>query len=155
MRAQGDLFASPGDFASVRLGLERSEVPYAAPLSSPGAVAAFLLESQPDDGREHFRALYLDVRHRPLALHTVSVGCLTASLVHPREVFGPAMLCAAASVVVTHNHPSGDPEPSAEDLALTRRLAAGGELLGIQMLDHIITGNGSGRFLSLKERGIL
>jgi DNA repair protein RadC len=75
--------------------------------------------------------------------------------VHPRELFRPAVLAGAAAIVVTHNHPSGDPEPSAEDLALTRRLVAAGTLLGIELLDHVITGDGTARWLSLKDRGHL
>jgi DNA repair protein RadC len=122
---------------------------------SPEEAARLFIASAPDDGREHFRALFLSARHNPLALHTVSVGCMTASLVHPREVFRPAILAGAVGIVVTHNHPSGDAEPSAEDLALTRRLAAAGTLLGIEILDHIITGDGTTRWVSLKDRGIL
>lgn len=143
-----------GDFYGARLVREPYGPSYeGGPLAGPAAVAAFLKERLPDDGREHFRAVYLDVRHKPLALHTVSIGCLTASLVHPREAFAPALVVGAAAVVFSHNHPSGDPEPSAEDLALTRRLRAAGDLLGIQMLDHIIVGNGTGRHVSLQERG--
>ena len=80
------------------------------------------------------------------------MGCLTSSLVHAREVFKPAILAGAAAILLAHNHPSGDPEPSAEDLALTRRLKAAGDLLGIAILDHIIVGE-LGRFVSLRERG--
>jgi DNA repair protein RadC len=122
-------------------------------LDSPRAAAAFLLTIQPDDGREHFRVVMLDQRRKLAGWLTVSVGCLTAALVHPREVFGPALVAGAAAVILTHNHPSGDPEPSAEDLALTRRLRAGGDLLGLEVCDHIITGNGTGRWVSLQERG--
>ena len=103
--------------------------------------------------REVFVIAMLTVRHRVLGLHTVSVGCLTSSLVHPREVFRPAIMAGfCAALLLAHNHPSGDPEPSAEDLALTRRLAAAGTLLGIEVLDHLILGE-AGRFVSLKERG--
>ena len=104
--------------------------------------------------REVFAVALLTVRHRVLGLHTVSVGCLTSSLVHPREVFKPAILAGCAALLLTHNHPSGAPEPSAEDIALTRRLASGGQLLGIEVLDHLILGE-AGRFVSLRERGIL
>jgi DNA repair protein RadC len=83
----------------------------------------------------------------------ISTGCLTASLVHPREVFKVAVDLRAAAIVLYHNHPSGDPEPSAEDLALTRRLSAAGTLMGIEVLDHVVLG--SGRYVSLKERGAL
>jgi DNA repair protein RadC len=83
----------------------------------------------------------------------VSVGCLTSSLVHPREVFREAVSARAAAILLFHNHPSGDPEPSAEDLSLTRRLASAGSLMGIEVLDHLVLG--AGRFVSLKQRGVL
>jgi len=124
-------------------------------LNNPAEAAAALAVLVPDDGREHFGIVMLDVRHRALGVLSVSVGCLTASLVHPREVFGPALVGKAASVILWHNHPSGDPEPSTEDLAITRKLAAGGVVLGIEVVDHLIIGTGSGRFVSLKERGVL
>jgi DNA repair protein RadC len=102
---------------------------------------------------ETFGLLALDVRHRLRREAVVSVGCLTSSLVHPREVFQEAVVARAAALVLFHNHPSGDPEPSAEDLALTRRLAAAGTLMGIEVLDHVVLG--AGRFVSLKQRGVL
>jgi DNA repair protein RadC len=102
---------------------------------------------------ETFGLLALDARHRLRREAVVSVGCLTASLVHPREVFQEAVVSRAAALVLFHNHPSGDPEPSAEDLALTRRLAAAGSLMGIEVLDHLVLG--AGRYVSLKERGVL
>jgi DNA repair protein RadC len=103
--------------------------------------------------REHFVAFLLDARNRVLARETISVGTLSASLVHPREVFGPAIERRAASVIVVHNHPSGDPEPSADDLALTRRLVQAGTLIGIEVLDHLVIGYGS--YVSLKSRGLM
>lgn len=103
--------------------------------------------------KEHFRALYLDSRRRLLAVETVSIGTLTASLVHPREVFQPAIARNANSVLVAHNHPSGDPEPSAEDVALTRRLRQAGDILGIELTDHLIVGRDC--YVSLKELGYL
>jgi DNA repair protein RadC len=102
---------------------------------------------------ETFGLLALDVRHRLKREVVVSTGCLTSSLVHPREVFQEAVVARAAALVLFHNHPSGDPEPSSEDLSLTRRLAAAGTLMGIEVLDHLILG--AGRFVSLKDRGVL
>ncbi len=123
-------------------------------LRTAGEAAPILKEYIGDIDREAFVVAMLTVRHRLLGLHTVSVGCLTGSLVHPREVFKPAILSGSAALLIAHNHPSGDPEPSAEDLALTRRLAAAGSLLGIEILDHLVLGE-AGRFVSLRERGLL
>lgn len=91
--------------------------------------------------REHFLVVLLNARHEVDAVETVSVGSLSASIVHPREVFKPAVVQSAASVVLVHNHPSGDPEPSEEDLSITKRLVEAGELLGIGVLDHVIVGS--------------
>lgn len=103
--------------------------------------------------RERFVGLYLDARHRVVRRHTVSIGTLTASLVHPREVFGPAIRARAAALVVVHNHPSGDPEPSPEDCALTERLKEGARLLGVDLLDHVVVARGG--YVSFRERGAL
>ena len=123
-------------------------------MQSPSEAAPILREHIGDVDREVFVIAMLTTRHRVFGLHTVSVGCLTASLVHPREVFKPAILSGCAGLVISHNHPSGDPEPSAEDLALTRRLAAAGSLLGIEILDHLVIGE-AGRFVSFRQRGFL
>lgn len=101
--------------------------------------------------RETVVALYLDGRHRILRVHEVSIGTATASLIHPREVFGPALRVRACAVVVAHNHPSGDPEPSVEDRGVTERLLAAGELVGVPLLDHLVVGGES--FVSLRGRG--
>lgn len=101
--------------------------------------------------RERFLALYLDTRHRVAAVETVSIGSLNASLVHPREVFKPAVAMSAAAVVVAHNHPSGDPRPSDDDLELTSRLDRCGDLLGIALLDHLVAGGEE--IISIREYG--
>jgi DNA repair protein RadC len=101
--------------------------------------------------REHFLAVYLDTRHRIVAIETVSVGSLNASLVHPREVFKPAVALGIAAVIAAHNHPSGCARPSADDLELTARLARCGSLLGIELLDHLIVGRGE--IVSLRQYG--
>lgn len=105
-----------------------------------------------DESKEQFIALHLDNKNRLLCIDIISVGSLTASIVHPREVFKSILLSSAAAVVFIHNHPSGDPEPSREDLDITTRLRQGGELLGIRVLDHIIIGD---RHVSLADRGLL
>ena len=95
--------------------------------------------------------ILLDARHRVLRSEMISQGTLTASLVHPREVFRPALRDAAAALVLVHNHPSGDPTPSAEDREVTARLANAGEILGVQVLDHIVVAERG--YSSLREQG--
>ena len=95
----------------------------------------------------------LDARNRPIGCNTVSVGSLSASIVHPREVFKFAILANASSIILAHNHPSGDVSPSQDDKELTRRIVEAGTLMGIDVLDHLIVGNGD--FLSMKERGLM
>ncbi|HVK03779.1 MAG TPA: DNA repair protein RadC [Armatimonadaceae bacterium] len=121
-------------------------------ITSPRDVYNLLGPGLRDERREHFIALLLDAKNGVMRQRTVSVGDLTSSLVHPREVFSEAIRHGAASLIVAHNHPSGDPTPSPEDAAVTRRLAEAGELLGIELLDHIVLGDG--RWVSLKERGL-
>lgn len=94
-----------------------------------------------DDPREMFIALYLNTRHKLIGTHIVSIGTISNSSVHPREVFAPGIVMSVYSLVVAHNHPSGDCKPSPEDQQITDRLREAGELLGIPMLDHIIIGD--------------
>ena len=122
-------------------------------LRSPEDAARHLLPRYSARPVETFGLLALDVRRRLQREVVVSVGCLTSSLVHPREVFAEAVASRAAGLILFHNHPSGDPEPSAEDVGLTRRLAQAGQLMGIEVLDHLVLG--AGRFVSLKQRGVL
>ena len=103
--------------------------------------------------QEHFLAIFLDTKHRILREVLVSKGTLNGSMVHPREVFAPAIRERAASVLVLHNHPSGDPAPSHEDIEITNRLREAGDLIGIPLLDHVILGEDS--FVSLKERNLI
>ncbi|MGE5654734.1 MAG: RadC family protein [Bacillota bacterium] len=103
--------------------------------------------------QEHFVVLSLDSKNQLVGKDDTFTGTLNSSLVHPREVFNRAVRRSAASVVVVHNHPSGDPQPSREDNEVTRRLSEAGKLLGIELLDHIIIGDG--RYVSLRERGVL
>ena len=126
-------------------------------LDGPAAVAELAVEfaRAADDGREHFWSVLLDARLRYVMHTEVSVGTLNASLVHPREVFGPALREGAASLIVAHNHPSGDPTPSREDLRLTRQLVDIGKMLDVPVHDHVIVGNGSNTWVSLAERRLL
>lgn len=138
------------------------EAPAYVPMSSPppaterkaykhaGDVAADLADIK-DANREHFICFDLDVRHRLIARRTVSIGTLTGVEVHPREVFRDAIANGAASVIVAHNHPSGDPTPSKQDVELTTRLRQVAELCGIVMLDHVVVV--AGGFISMADRG--
>jgi DNA repair protein RadC len=108
-----------------------------------------------DDDKERFFVVLLNTKHRYLMHTEVSVGTVSASLVHPREVFGPAVREGASSILCLHNHPSGEPEPSLEDRQLTTRLKECGTLLGIEVLDHVIVGNGTGRWMSFRDIGEL
>jgi len=141
--------------AALELGSRLASEPHgAAPaLRTPEESARYLLPRYGARPVETFGLLALDARHRPKREVVVSVGCLTSSVVHPREVFQEAIVSRAAALILFHNHPSGDPEPSAEDVALTRRLASAGTLMGIEILDHLVLG--AGRFVSLKQRGVL
>jgi len=103
--------------------------------------------------KEHFLALHLDSKNRILCLDRVSSGSLNASIVHPREVFKTTLLSSAAGILFIHNHPSGNPDPSKEDLEITTRLKQAGELLGLRVLDHIIIGDD--RYVSLADQGFL
>jgi DNA repair protein RadC len=105
--------------------------------------------------REKFLVAHLDAKHRPIGIELVSVGSLTASIVHPREVFKAAVLQNAAAVILCHNHPSGDSAPSPEDMAITSRLCEAGEVLGIRVLDHVIIGDGTGAVYSFADAGAL
>jgi len=102
--------------------------------------------------KEHFLVLLLDTRGQVIKISEISVGSLDSSIVHPREVFKEAISASAASVIFVHNHPSGDPEPSEDDIKLTERLTQAGEVMGIEVLDHIIIGNDN--YLSLKREGL-
>ena len=118
-------------------------------MRSPADVARFVRALVGTDAREHFVVVMLDGRHRPVAYQVVSVGTATASLVHPREVFQPAVGVGAVAVLVAHNHPSGDPTPSAEDREVTDRLLRAGQLIGIPLLDHVVVAEGG--YVSLRE----
>ena len=123
------------------------------PVEKPGDVTAYLdsLDIRLAD-REIFVVLHLDVRNRIVAHEITSIGSQTASLVHPREVFKSAILKGACSIILAHNHPSGDPSPSKDDVDLTHRLVEAGRLIGIDVLDHIIIAPPC-RYLSMKESG--
>ena len=122
-------------------------------VSHPADVASLLRGRIAHEDREHFVAVLLNTKNRVIGAPTISVGTLSSSLVHPREVFKPAIKAGAAGVVLCHNHPSGNPEPSREDRDVTRRLVEVAEVVGIEVLDHVVLG--SPLFFSLKEHGYL
>jgi len=136
---------------SRRLEADASEKPRRI-LKSPEDVAAEVRSQLKGKKKEHFLVLCLDTRNRLINRKLVSVGSLDTSIVHPREVFNEAVSSCAASVIFAHNHPSGDPEPSKEDVELTKRLAKAGEVMGIDVLDHIIVCDKG--FVSLKARNL-
>ncbi len=119
----------------------------------PGDVAALLGAQMRHLDREHFRAVLLNTRHEVLDVTSVAIGGLDSAPIHPREVFKEAIRRSAAAIILVHNHPSGTPEPSGDDLRITARLADAGRVVGIAVLDHIIIGDG--RYVSLRERGAL
>jgi DNA repair protein RadC len=127
---------------------------YAQQIRSSADASRLLATYLADVDREHFVTLMLDQKNKVIGLHTVSMGSLTASIVHPREVYKAAILANAAAIICGHNHPSGDTQPSQEDRAITLRLADAGKLLGIRVLDHIIIG-GAGRYFSFADEGLL
>jgi len=106
-----------------------------------------------EEAQEVFGILILDTKNKIVAVHEISRGALNASMVHPREVFKPAVLHNAAAIICFHNHPSGDPKPSKEDIETTNRLVEAGKIMGIEVLDHIIVGDD--KYTSLKERGVM
>jgi len=106
-----------------------------------------------DNKKEHFVIFYLDSRNQEIKREIISIGSLNANLVHPREVFEPAVRNLAAQIILAHNHPSGDPEPSEDDLEITRRLIEAGKILGIEVIDHIIVVKN--RFTSFRKNGLI
>ena len=139
--------------AALELGRRAAAEPLAAgsPVRDAAAVYGHFSGRLPQLEREVFYVLLLDGKNRVQGEVRVSEGSLTAALVHPREVFVPAIRAAAAALVLVHNHPSGDPTPSAEDSAITQRLRQVGELVGIRVLDHVVIGRG--RWASMAEEG--
>jgi len=122
-------------------------------ITSPLDVKQLLMEEMRFLEKEHFKAILLNTKNHVIAIEDVSIGSLNSSIVHPREVFKPAIKRSSASVILVHNHPSGDPTPSKEDIEVTSRLVNAGNILGIAVLDHIIIGRNS--IISFKEQGLM
>ncbi len=124
----------------VRVMLVKDPEPTYSPTINSSEKVVSLSQDMLSLDREEFRVLLLNAKHAVMGVHTVSIGSLTVSIVHPREVFKAAILANAAAIIGIHNHPSGNPDPSPEDHALTRRLSEAGTLLGITLLDHVVIG---------------
>lgn len=122
-------------------------------IRTPEDAASAVMEDMRYLKKEHFRILLLNVKNHLLAIENISVGSLSASVVHPREIFRIPIKKSAAAIILVHNHPSGDPTPSQEDVNITRRVFEAGKIIGIDVLDHVIIGNGE--FTSLKEKGAI
>ena len=140
--------------ASVELGrrLARARLPEAPRITRPQDAADLLLEDMRHLKEEHFVCLFLNTKNRVIGRQTLSIGSLNASVVHPREVFREAIRRSSAGIICVHNHPSGDPHPSREDIDITYRLYEAGEIVGVELMDHIIVGDGC--YFSLKEKGM-
>jgi DNA repair protein RadC len=130
-----------------------SRIPIKSPEDVVNTVAGITMEEMRYYDREHFRVIYLDRKGGLLSMEDISVGGLHSSLVHPREVFKTAVKKSAASMILVHNHPSGDPAPSQEDINITRRLIEAGKLMGIEIIDHVIIGDN--KYCSLKAKGLI
>ncbi len=141
--------------AALELGRRLATLPpeEAESITSPQRAAALFMEQLRYKKREHFMILLLNTKNHVISKEEISVGSLNASIVHPREIFKIPLRKSAASVILVHNHPSGDPSPSQEDLEVTRRLVEAGNILGIAVRDHIVIGDGC--YFIFKEKGLL
>lgn len=141
--------------AAVELGkrVARLEPEKKYKISSPGDVSLYLMDDMRYLKKEHFKTVLMDTKNQIIDIVTVSIGNLNSSIVHPREVFVEAVKKSSASMILVHNHPSGDTKPSREDISITERLIEAGDIMGIKVLDHIIIGDGS--YLSFKEENII
>lgn len=142
------------DIVSIKLVREASIMYQNRTINSPNDALELIKPFLQDEDRETFLVVCLDTKNQPTALNIVSIGTLNSSLVHPREVYKIALLANSNGIIIAHNHPSGDPTPSQEDIEVTRRLIEAGGILGITVMDHVIVGSDH-RFVSLKERGLL
>lgn len=140
------------DVVSIQLVKEKSLAYGSKQINSPRDAAIIAEHFLSGADRENFVVLCLDTKNNVNALNTVSVGTLNSSLVHPREVFKAAILANSNAIILIHNHPSGDPTPSREDLEITKRLVEAGNIMGIEVIDHVVIGD-NGKYVSLKERG--
>ncbi|MBK3493436.1 DNA repair protein RadC [Viridibacillus sp. YIM B01967] len=134
-----------------RLAQQRTEERYT--IRSPQDAATYLMADMTALLQEHFVALFMNVKNQIIHKQTIFIGSLNASIVHPREIFREAVKRSAASIICAHNHPSGNPAPSPEDIEVTKRIQEAGYIMGIELLDHVIIGDH--QFISLKEKGYM
>lgn len=141
--------------AAIELGnrLSRSTLEFKKTIRSPKDVKDIFINDMRFLEKEHFKVVFLNTKNEIIAFETISIGSLNASIVHPREVFNRAIKKSSASIILLHNHPSGNPEPSKEDINVTKRLIEAGKIIGIEVLDHIIIGDGE--YFSLKENSLI
>jgi len=141
--------------AAVELGkrLSQQKTDEKFTIRSPKDAATYLMQDMTSLNQEHFVTLFLNVKNQILHKQTIFIGSLNASIVHPREIFREAVKRSAASIICAHNHPSGNPAPSTEDIDVTKRLYEAGLIMGIELLDHVIIGDH--QFISLKEKGYM
>lgn len=122
-------------------------------IKTPDDVGKLLMEDMRYLTKEYFNIILLNTKNEVISVENISIGSLNASIVHPREVFVRAIKRTSSAIILVHNHPSGDPTPSQEDINITRRLQEAGQLIGISVLDHVIIGNGT--YISLKEKSLM
>lgn len=141
--------------AAIELGrrLRNSRADHKIKINKPQDAIEILMEDMRYLKKEHLRVIFLNTKNFIIEVKDLSIGSLNSSVVHPREIFSEAIRKSSSSIIVCHNHPSGDPTPSQEDINITRRLNEVGKLIGIDLLDHLIIGDGN--YISLKEKGII
>ena len=142
----------PNKFYHIKL-IKEGQPQYSATITNPIDAVSFFQKRIGASPQEHFVALFLNIRNGLLGWREISRGTLNANLVHPRETFAPAIQLTAAAIIVAHNHPSGATEPSQDDIKVTMRLKEAGDILGIDLLDHLIVTEDN--FTSLKDQGVL
>lgn len=147
-------FSKRVDIVSIKIVKEKSVKYENRRISTPGDAQYLCRRFLEDSDREQLIVVSLDTKNQPNTINVASIGSLNSSIVHPREIFKSAILSNANSIIIAHNHPSGDANPSKEDISITKRLKECGEIIGINLIDHIIIGDNN-RFVSLKEKGII
>lgn len=141
------------DIVSIRMIKERSVFYETRRINSPSDSYELFRQFLDDADREEMIVCCLNTKNEPICINTAHIGSLNSSIVHPREIFKIAILANSASIIIAHNHPSGDPNPSREDISITSRIQEAGKIIGINLIDHIIIGDN--KYISLKERSLL